>query len=195
MSDGDYSYAVFTYKCGLMNWDDGATIGYSAFGDPYDNHDPSSSDVACVNTPDSEWNNVVYKLSESGPEDPPAGIIPTLSKKIQQATAVYIPFAEDVSISNITGNSAVVSWTVASISSPQDYVVEYGEDEGSLTEMSETRSVSDTSLTDQMYSVTLSGLTQGILYYVRVATTNAGNVTFYSETISFRTVESGKRTL
>lgn len=69
-----------------MNWDNGATIGYNAGGDPYDNHDPSSSDVACVNSPDSDWSNVIYQLSEDTPEDPPAGTLLTIVHYlIQQA--------------------------------------------------------------------------------------------------------------
>ena len=56
-----------------MEWDNGATIGYSAAGDPYDNNDPSSRAVACVNSPESDWSNVLYTLSESSPEDPPPG--------------------------------------------------------------------------------------------------------------------------
>ena len=68
ITDGTYSYAIFTYMCGLLEWDNGVTIGYSAAGDPYENHDPSSEDVACENSPDSEWNNVVYRLSEENPE-------------------------------------------------------------------------------------------------------------------------------
>ena len=102
-----------------------------------------------------------------------------------------VSFTENVTISNITDSSAVVSWTVSSISSPQEYTVEYGNDEDNLNETSDTIAVSDTSLTDQTYNTTLTGLTQGVLYHLRVATTNAGNVTFYSDTKSFRTVESG----
>lgn len=64
ITDETYTLTIFTYKCGLMDWDSGATIGYSAGGDPYDNHDPSSRSVACVNSPDSDWSNVVYLLSE-----------------------------------------------------------------------------------------------------------------------------------
>ena len=57
-----------------MNWENGATIGYNAAGDPYDNYDdPSPDEVDCVNSPDSNWNNVIYQLSEDSPEDPPAG--------------------------------------------------------------------------------------------------------------------------
>lgn len=56
--------------------------------------------------------------------------------------------------------------------------------------MSDSITVTDTSLTDQMYNVTIDGLSQRVLYYVRVATT-ANDVTFYSETTSFRTIQLG----
>ena len=46
-----------------MEWDNGATIGYTSNGDPFDNYNPSSRDIACVNTPDSDWSNVIYRLS------------------------------------------------------------------------------------------------------------------------------------
>ena len=51
-----------------MEWDNGATIGYSAAGEPYENFDPSSSDVACLNFPDSNITNVVFRLSNESPE-------------------------------------------------------------------------------------------------------------------------------
>ena len=51
-----------------MEWDNGATIGYNAAGETYENHDPSSSDIACLNYPDSNITNVVFLLSESSPE-------------------------------------------------------------------------------------------------------------------------------
>ena len=52
-----------------MEWDNGATIGYTFNGDPFDNYDPSSQAIACVNTPDSDWSNIIYRLSASNPED------------------------------------------------------------------------------------------------------------------------------
>ena len=73
ISDGEYSYTVFNYMCGLMEWDNTATIGYSAGGDPYNNHDPSTNDIACVNDPNSDWSNVIYQISDANPEDPAAG--------------------------------------------------------------------------------------------------------------------------
>ena len=56
-----------------MEWDNGATIGFSAAGDPYANNDPSSSEIACLNTPLSNWTNVIFRLSDSNPElEPPS---------------------------------------------------------------------------------------------------------------------------
>ena len=57
-----------------MEWDNGATIGYTINGNPFDNHNPSSNEVACVNSPNSDWNNVLYRLSANNPEDPSPGI-------------------------------------------------------------------------------------------------------------------------
>ena len=163
-----------------MEWDNNANIGYSAGGDPYDNHDPSSSDVACVNSPDSDWSNAVYQISSSTPEDPPAGK-PTFCYSPQAVKVVRL-CTEDLEFSNITHSSAVVSWTVPSLSTAQDYVVEYGEDEDDL-DLS-----TNTTLLFEEYSITLEGLSQGVLYHVRVATTDADGATFYSEIESFHTI-------
>ena len=73
ITNGIYSYTIFTYKCGLMEWDDGATIGFKGSGDFYENFDPSSSDVACLNSPESEYSNVIYLLSNESPEIPVPG--------------------------------------------------------------------------------------------------------------------------
>jgi hypothetical protein len=68
ITDGTYSYAIFTYQCGLMGWDNGATVGYTAAGNPFENNDPSSSDVACLNLPDSDVSNTIFRLSDGSPE-------------------------------------------------------------------------------------------------------------------------------
>ena len=68
ITDETYSFTIFTYKCGLLEWDNGVNIGYSADRDPYENYNPSSIDVACENSPNSEWNNVVYLLSDDNPD-------------------------------------------------------------------------------------------------------------------------------
>lgn len=73
ITDGTYSYTIFIYDCNLTEWDNGVTIGFSAAGDPYANNDPSSSEVACLNLPDSNYSNVIYLLSDDNPEVPPPG--------------------------------------------------------------------------------------------------------------------------
>lgn len=54
-----------------MEWDNGATIGFGAGDEVYSNHDPSTSAVACLNRPQSDWSNIVYLLSNDDPELPP----------------------------------------------------------------------------------------------------------------------------
>lgn len=66
ITDGNQkSYAVFTFKCGTLNWAGEAVIGFNAGGDYYENHPLSglslSNAVACVHN-DSAWNNVIYNL-------------------------------------------------------------------------------------------------------------------------------------
>ena len=68
-SQGSTSYAIFTYKCDLLQWTrNNAAIGYSAGLNNFANHPFSKTsrvtDVDCVNYPLSVWSNVVYKLNE-----------------------------------------------------------------------------------------------------------------------------------
>ena len=68
-SEGSTSYAIFTYKCDLLQWTShNAAIGYSAGLEYYENHPLSRTanviNIDCVNYPHSVWSNVVYKLSE-----------------------------------------------------------------------------------------------------------------------------------
>ena len=63
------SYAIFTYKCGSLNWiNHGAGIGFSASEEFFANHPLSRSndvnDIACLNEPYSQWSNVIYKLTK-----------------------------------------------------------------------------------------------------------------------------------
>lgn len=82
ITDGTYSYTIFTYQCGLMEWDNGATIGFNAAGEIFANHNPSTADIACLNSPDTDWSNVVFLLSTNTSEPPPPcksfSIIPLL---------------------------------------------------------------------------------------------------------------------
>ena len=50
-----------------MNWAYGPTIGFNAAGDYYVNHpntgSPRGEEIACLNSPTSEWYNLVYEIS------------------------------------------------------------------------------------------------------------------------------------
>ena len=67
ITDGEKTYAVFTYKCGTLNWAGNAVIGFNAGGDYFTNHPLSglttSNLVACIHQFEgSEWNNIIYNL-------------------------------------------------------------------------------------------------------------------------------------
>ncbi len=66
ITDGQASYAVFTYKCGELQWSGNATIGFYTDGKFYQNHFLSGTigakDIACLNSPDSSRSNIVYQL-------------------------------------------------------------------------------------------------------------------------------------
>jgi len=68
VTNGDQSYALFTYRCGQLGWSGGATIGFSAAGDFYYNYKMSGTssvkNVACENSPESSWTNIIYQLSK-----------------------------------------------------------------------------------------------------------------------------------
>ena len=70
ITNGSRSYAVFTYKCGLMQWSGEATIGFKADRTYYRNNPLSgtvlSNTIACINVPASNWSNVVYNLLPAG---------------------------------------------------------------------------------------------------------------------------------
>ena len=74
-----------------MEWDNGATIGYNAAGYSYENYEPSTSDVACLNYPDSNITNVVFLLSKSNPEFAVPGYYACFNK-CQIHTFFYIQF-------------------------------------------------------------------------------------------------------
>ena len=74
ITDGTYSYTLFTYNCALTEWDNGVTIGFSDGGEMFSTFDPSTSEVACLNQPASNFSNVIYLLSSATPEIPPPGI-------------------------------------------------------------------------------------------------------------------------
>ena len=65
ITDGVDSFSVFTYNCGLIEWDNGGTntVGFNAAGQTYANAVPSGVDLACINGNASNWSNVIYTLS------------------------------------------------------------------------------------------------------------------------------------
>ena len=67
--DGIQSFAVFTYKCGELNWSHNrASIGFSASSSVFANHRLSRllnvNDIACLESPSPPWSNVVYQIDE-----------------------------------------------------------------------------------------------------------------------------------
>ena len=70
ITDGNKTYAVYTYHCDDVEWSDGSVIGFNAGGSYYANHPLSDSlaarDIDCVHSPESEWNNVVYDVNPNG---------------------------------------------------------------------------------------------------------------------------------
>lgn len=74
ITDGTYSYTIFTYQCGLLEWDNGVVIGFKGSGDFYANNDPSTLDVACLNSPTSVYSSIIYLLSNTSAEIPLPGI-------------------------------------------------------------------------------------------------------------------------
>ena len=94
--------------------------------------------------------------------------------------------------SEVTATTATISWVIAFIVEQQDFIVYYGTDENSLDLTSDiVTSSDDTSLTDQEYDVTLTGLTLGTTYYYQVVA-NYSNFRLESEIKDFTTLELGK---
>ena len=67
MTNGVQSYALYTYRCGELEWSGGATIGFGASNETYANLRLSGSAgvlaVACLNSPTTEWSNVLFRLT------------------------------------------------------------------------------------------------------------------------------------
>lgn len=68
ITNGYQSYAVFTYRCTLLQWSRSAAIGFKAAGDFHGNISlgaNNASAFACQNSPVSSWNNVIFQLRKS----------------------------------------------------------------------------------------------------------------------------------
>ena len=69
VTDGHNSYCLFIYHCGLLTTRQ-AAIGYTATGNFFLSHPNSqmynSIEVACSNSPGSEWNTLLYPIHYNG---------------------------------------------------------------------------------------------------------------------------------
>ena len=73
-TDGNSSYAIFTYQCDSLEWARGyphhVNIGFSAGNDFYANIVYSESaynvtDIDCLNEEYSNWTNIIYCVSKA----------------------------------------------------------------------------------------------------------------------------------
>ena len=109
----------------------------------------------------------------------------------QTKCTLYISPA-DATASDIGTSTTEVSWVVPFIPEQIEFTVYYGTNEDSLDGASDTvTSSADTSLTDQEYSVTLTGLRLGVSYYFKVVGTYS-DFTVESDVGEFTTNELGK---
>ena len=63
ITNGTNSYAVFIYRCGDITWASSPTIGFNAAGSSFANEPNTGSEIACLNSPHSQWYNLVYQIS------------------------------------------------------------------------------------------------------------------------------------
>ena len=70
VTDGNNSFAIFIYQCGDLQWPgyNEATIGFGAGSEFVSNHwlsgTQSITSIACLNTPDSQFFNLLYKVTD-----------------------------------------------------------------------------------------------------------------------------------
>ncbi len=66
-TDGTSSYAIFTYRCGDINWARGSSIGYNAPGGIFFNHPlAGGTQAAGIDCSGSQtWTNLLYNLTGS----------------------------------------------------------------------------------------------------------------------------------
>ena len=103
-----------------------------------------------------------------------------------------LSFAENIVTENVQPTSVSIGWTVPSVTQQQRYRVEYGTDPQTLDQTSATViGAADITLTDQEYSVDLSGLNISTLYYFQIVIT-FGDVTIMTEISTFRTLDERK---
>ena len=96
---------------------------------------------------------------------------------------------DDASASDVGSSAAEISWEVSFVPDGLEFVVEYGTDQDSLTDTSDTVTTSDDTVFD--YNVTLTGLSLGVTYYFKVVATYS-DYTIESDIKEFTTNELGK---
>ena len=106
---------------------------------------------------------------------------------------IFFCIIGDIRITDITNTSATVSWTIRYISEEQQqYTLLYGSSEDSVNVTADVVSGSpDFTLTNQTYSLPITGLDQANTYYVQVVS-EFGIYTLYSDIVEFTTTERGK---
>ena len=105
ITDGESSYTIFTYQCGLMDWSRFPTIGFNAAGVNFENHPNTGSifarGIACLNQPISIWYNVMYRVTNSSntTRPPPPTIEPRKCACVisNNATLLFHPHSPNLS--------------------------------------------------------------------------------------------------
>ena len=166
ITNGTYSYSLFTYKCDLMEWDNGVTIGYSDGDEFFMNNVPSTREVACFNLPVSNFSNIIYRLSAANPEIPPPGEHNLTC--LYYLSLVFV-HADNVRVRSFTMTEAKISWNIPRFTQQESYTVEYGLSATDLNlESDVVQSITDTNINNEEYDVTLRDLAGSTLYYYRV---------------------------
>ena len=88
ITDDIKSYAVYTYKCGDLQWGDESTIGFNAGAEHYENHILTghfqAHFIACLqNDSGSAIKNVIYDLVPN-PDSVQPGAVPPYHNTIGQ---------------------------------------------------------------------------------------------------------------
>ena len=99
--------------------------------------------------------------------------------------------ATNVMVVNVTGRTAVITWTISRvIFTAEEYVVYYGQSSDSLTMMSEVLYGTDLEAVNVMYKVTLSELEQLSTYYYNIVSSNSFTSTT-TAVLNFTTIQEG----
>ena len=66
ITDGAYSYTVFIYQCGHMEWSDEPTVIGFKTNSYFQNNQYSGNyahDISCTNSSENKWSNLLYTLT------------------------------------------------------------------------------------------------------------------------------------